>query len=48
MLDIEKVYIKHGLENLYRNDLITFDEWMAAVNEFNEKDCSTKPTIDLL
>jgi len=48
MLDIEKVYIKHVLENLYRNDLITFDEWMAAVNEFNEKDCSTKPTINLL
>lgn len=48
MLDIEKVYIKHVLENLYRIDLITFDEWMAAVNEFNEKDCSTKPTIDLL
>lgn len=48
MLDIEKVYIKHVLENLYRNDLITFDEWMSAVNEFNEKNCSTKPTIDLL
>jgi len=48
MLDIEKNYMKHVLEYLYRNDLITFDEWMAAVNEFNEKDCSTKPTIDLL
>jgi len=48
MLDIETIYIKHLLEELYRNDLISFDEWMAAVNEFNEKDCSTKPTIDLL
>lgn len=48
MLDIETIYIKHLLEELYRNDLISFDEWMAAVNEFNEKDCSTKSTIDLL
>lgn len=48
MLDIETIYIKHLLEELYRNDLISFDEWMAAVNAFNKNNCSTKPTIDLL
>jgi len=48
MLDIETIYIKHLLEELYRNDLISFDEWMATVNAFNKNNCSTKPTIDLL
>ncbi|MBG0763098.1 hypothetical protein IY230_05715 [Acholeplasma laidlawii] len=32
MLDIECIYIKHILNELYKNDLISFEEWQNATN----------------